>query len=68
MPNKWRQANYSFDPEVADAMRAAYRMVCATPHLKDVGGALAEKIVEIARAGETDPDRLYVRAVQQISH
>jgi hypothetical protein len=31
MPNKWRLANYSFEPEVADAMRAAYRMVCAAP-------------------------------------
>ncbi len=50
MPNKWRLANYSFEPEVADAMRAAYWMVCAAPHLKDIGGALAEKIVEIGNA------------------
>jgi hypothetical protein len=68
MPNKWRLANYSFEPEVADAMRAAYRMVCAAPHLKDVGGALAEKIIEIARTGETDPNRLYARALRQVSH
>jgi hypothetical protein len=68
MPNEWRLANYSFEPEVADAMRAAYRMVRATPHLKDIGGALAEKIVEIGRAGETDPNRLYTRALQQLSH
>jgi hypothetical protein len=68
MPNKWRLSNYSFEPEVADAMRAAYRMVCAAPHLKDFGGALAEKIVEIGRAGETDPNRLYARALHQVSH
>jgi hypothetical protein len=68
MPNKWRLADYSFEPEVADVMRAAYRMVCAAPHLKDVGGVLAEKIVEIARTGETDPNRLYVRALRQVSH
>jgi hypothetical protein len=68
MPNKWRLATHSFEPEVADAMRAAYRMVCAAPDLKEVGGALAEKIVEIARAGETDPNRLYARALQQVSH
>jgi hypothetical protein len=48
MPNKWRLANYSFEPEVADAMRAAYRMVCAAPHFKDIGGAFAEKIVGLA--------------------
>jgi hypothetical protein len=58
MPNKWRLANYSFEPEVADAMGVAYRMVCAAPHLKDIGGALAEKIIEIGRDGETDPSRL----------
>jgi hypothetical protein len=68
MPNKWRSANYSFEPEVADAMGAAYRMVCAAPHLKDIGGALAEKIVEIGRDGETDPSRLYARALHQLSH
>jgi hypothetical protein len=68
MPNKWRLANNSFEPEVAYAMRAAYRMVCEAPHLKDIGGALAEKIVEIGRAGETDPRRLYVRALRQLSH
>jgi hypothetical protein len=67
MPNKWRLANYSFEPEVADAMRAAYRMVCATPHLKDIGGALAEKIVEIGRAGETDPNRLYARVTASLA-
>jgi hypothetical protein len=64
MPNKWRLANYSFEPEV-------YRMVCEAPHLKDMGGAtialVAEKIVEIGRAGETDPNRLYVRALRQVS-
>jgi hypothetical protein len=72
MPNKWRLANYSFEPEVADAMRAAYRMVCEAPHLKDMGGAMiaivAEKIVEIGRAGETDPNRLFMRALRQVSH
>jgi hypothetical protein len=72
MPNKWRLANYSFEPEVIDAMRAAYRMVCEAPHLRDMGGAtiaiVAEKIVEIGRAGETDPNRLYVRALRQVSH
>jgi hypothetical protein len=72
MPNKWRLANYSFEPEVEDAMRAAYRLACETPHLKDMGGAtialVAEKIVEIGRAGETDPNCLYVRALRQVSH
>jgi hypothetical protein len=61
-----------FEPEVEDAMRAAYRMVCEAPHLTDMGGAMiaivAEKIVEIGRAGETDPNRLYVRALQQVTH
>lgn len=48
MPNKWRLANYSFEPEVADAMRAAYWMVCAAPHLKDIGGALAHSFVPMS--------------------
>ena len=72
MPNKWRLANYSFEPEVADAMREAFRMVCEAPHFKGTGSAMvlavAEKIVEVGRAGETDPNRLYARALQQLSH
>jgi len=49
-------------PEIMEAMRATYRMARDAPQFENAAEAmkeiLAEKIVEIAEEGETDPARL----------
>jgi hypothetical protein len=51
-----------FDPEVTHAMGAAFDEVCRALFVPDkaktVREAIAEKIIEHARCGERDPDRL----------
>jgi len=62
---------YSFQPELVAAMRAAFVRACEAPQVKDAGeGAteiVAEKILELAEAGETDPERLYAGALRRVS-
>jgi hypothetical protein len=58
-------------PGVVEAMRAAYRMACDTPQLRysadERTAMVAEKIIELARAGETDPGRLCAGALQVLA-
>ena len=63
MPINTAVAERAFDAEQLCAMGIAYEKACrslgltATPdRLTDI---IADKIIEIARAGETDPTRLY---------
>jgi hypothetical protein len=62
----------SFDPEVVEAMRTAYRMACEALQLKDridaMTDVVAKTIFEIAEAGETDPDRLCAVALRRLLH
>jgi hypothetical protein len=62
----------SFEPEVVEAMRMAHRMACEALQLKDQTDAMtdviAEKILELAEAGETDPDRLCTVALRRLLH
>jgi hypothetical protein len=55
-------SDWSFRPEVIEAMRTAFRMACDVPQLRysadERTAIVAEKIVELAQAGETDPIRL----------
>jgi hypothetical protein len=71
MSNKQRLAVYSFRLEVIHAMRTAYRMACEELRLKDAGDdtteIVAEKILELAEAGETDPERLCSVALRRLS-
>jgi hypothetical protein len=71
MVSKWRLAECCFEPEVVDAMRTAYRMACEAPQVKDAMGAttaiVAERIIELAQAGETDPSRLCTRALRRVA-
>ena len=59
-------------PEVVEAMRMAYRMACDTPQLRysadERTAMVAEKIIELAQAGETDPRRLCTGALRRIIH
>jgi hypothetical protein len=72
MPNKQRISVCSFRLEVIHAMRTAYRMACEEPQLKDAGNGttemVAEKILELAQAGETDPERLCTGALHSLWH
>lgn len=57
----------AFDPETTLAMGRAYDKACselglfARPH--PVTARIAEKILEVARRGERDPDKLCSRAI-----
>jgi hypothetical protein len=59
-------------PGVVEAMRAAYRMACDAPQLRlsadERTAMVAEKIVELAQAGETDPGRLCTGALRTLVH
>jgi hypothetical protein len=52
-------------------MRTAFRKACEAPQVRDAGdGAMeiaAEKIFELAQAGETNPERLYAGALRRVS-
>jgi hypothetical protein len=62
--------NKVFDPEHTHAMGEAFDRVCQS--LRDAGQPdivkeiIAGKIVEIAQAGERDPDRLSERALLEL--
>jgi hypothetical protein len=49
----------TFEPDVLEAMRAAYRMARQSPQLEytadSIAEVLAERIVDLAGAGETNP-------------
>jgi hypothetical protein len=52
-------------------MRTAFLKACEAPQVRDAGhGAMeiaAEKILELAQAGETNPERLYTGALRRVS-
>ena len=62
VPRRKRLSVYSFRLEVIHAMRAAYLMAREQRRLKEAGDGMteivAQKILELAEAGETDPERL----------
>ena len=70
IPSTQRLSVYSFRLEV-HAMRTAYRMACNEPRLKDASDGsteiVAQKILELAEAGETDPARLCSAALRSLS-
>jgi hypothetical protein len=65
-------SDWSFRPEVIEAMRTAHRMACDTPQLRysadERTAIIAEKIVELAQAGETDAGRLCKGALRGLNH
>jgi hypothetical protein len=72
MANKQRFAEYSFRPAQIMAMREAFQRACKAPQVADgVPGAtdgVAWTILELAKAGETNPDRLCTGALYKLSH
>jgi hypothetical protein len=67
-----RQTEYGFRLQLIEAMRIAHRMACEAPQIKNGGDAIAaviaERIVELAEAGEIDPERLCTEALRKLSH
>ena len=59
------------DSERIEAMRLAFHNACATLQLSDVDDAftelVAEKIIALAKIGESDPERLYSQALDRLS-
>jgi hypothetical protein len=55
-----------------EAMLAAYRMACDAPQLRFTADArtlmVADKIIDLALAGETDAERLCAGALRRLSH
>jgi hypothetical protein len=62
----------SFEPDLLEAMRAAYRMARQSPQLEHAADSicdiLAERIVELADAGETNPGLLCCGALLRLLH
>jgi hypothetical protein len=72
MPDKTDHLDLNFRPEVVEAMRLAFQMACDAPQLRNSAdertALVAEKIVELAQAGETDPERLCTGALRRVAH
>jgi hypothetical protein len=68
MPLQKRQP---FEPELIEAMRLAFHKACQTLQLRSRDDALteivAEKIVEFAKTGESDPERLCSQTLGALS-
>ena len=64
-------SKYDFDPAHVETMRAAFYHVCESLKLTpgsddDMTELVAMKIVELAKEGETDLDRLCSRALMEL--
>jgi hypothetical protein len=72
MSKKQRLVDYSFQPALVVAMREAFQKACEAPQVAagahDVTEGVARSILELAKAGETSPDRLCTGALRKLSH
>jgi len=72
MSKKQRLVEYSFRPALIVAMREAFQKACEAPQVADgapgVTEGVARRILELAKAGETSPDRLCSGALRKLSH
>jgi hypothetical protein len=72
MYKKERLVEYSFRPAQIVAMRDAFQKACKAPQVADgapdVTEGVARRILELAKAGETNPDRLCTGALRKLSH
>jgi len=72
MSKKQSVIEYRFRPELIAAMRIAFLKACQAPLVTDVGGdvteSVAQKILELANAGETCPERLLAGELRKLTH
>jgi hypothetical protein len=65
------RADESYQPELIEAMRLAFHRTCEALQLTNTDDALteiiAERIIELAKTGERDPDRLCSQALDGLS-
>jgi hypothetical protein len=70
MPNNQSLTEYRFRLELIAAMRTAFLKACEAPQVRDAGhgvtGVVAEKILELAEAGELNADRLCTGALRKV--
>ena len=61
-----------FSASAVVAMREAFQKACKAPQVADgapeVTEGVARRILELAKAGETSPDRLCTGALRKLSH
>jgi hypothetical protein len=61
-----------FDPETVRVLGVAFSQICIALRIgdsdDDVQQAIANKIIELAKAGERNPDLLCERALKDIRH
>jgi hypothetical protein len=69
MAKKPAPREYSFRPELIAAMRLAFLKACEAPQVADPGAmeVVVEKILELAQAGETNPEHLCTGALRRVS-
>jgi hypothetical protein len=62
MPIRSRIEDQIFEPDLMEAIRLAFHRACEALQLQGTSDALTEivatKIIEFAKAGEVDPERL----------
>jgi hypothetical protein len=65
------RANYTYPPELMEAMKLAFHRACKALQLSDRDDAftdiVATRIVELAKTGERDPDRLCGQVLEALS-
>jgi hypothetical protein len=61
----------TYPPELMEAMRLAFHKTCKALQLSDIDDAftdiVATRIVELAKTGERDPDRLCTQVLDGLS-
>jgi hypothetical protein len=64
-----RAGDYTYPPELIEAMRLAFHKTCNALSDKDdaIMEIVATRIVELAKTGERDPDRLCSQALDALS-
>jgi 2-methylaconitate cis-trans-isomerase PrpF len=72
MSGRERFEDLSLDPHLIDVMQRAHDKACEVlelgrNHDDAAAGLVLAKIIELAAAGETDPDRLCCRALMEVS-
>jgi hypothetical protein len=65
------RADCTYPPETIEAMRLTFHKTCKALQLSDTDDALTEivveRIVELVKAGESDPDRLCSQTLDALS-
>jgi len=72
MSGRERFMDLALDPQLVDVMQRAHEKACeilglGRNHDDSASGLVLAKIIELATAGETDPDRLCCRTLMEVS-